>query len=67
MKKRIVALCFLLSSTLFLFACQSTPEKSSVVSKADGLKEGAVAEPLKEGGNKRIYHARTMEGRRKTE
>lgn len=49
LKKRIVALCFMLSSTLFLFACQSTPEKSAVVSKADGLKEDAVADPLKEG------------------
>ena len=37
------ALCITLSG------CQKTPGESAVVSKADGISEAAVCEPLKEG------------------
>ena len=37
------ALCIMLSG------CQETPEESAVVSKADGISEAVVCEPLKEG------------------
>ena len=48
MKKYILAvmagaLCIMLSG------CQETPEESAVVSKADGISEAVVCEPLKEG------------------
>lgn len=52
MKKYILAvmagaLCIMLSG------CQETPEESAVVSKADGISEAVVCEPLKEGERER--------------
>lgn len=51
MKKRsgIVILSLTLCSLLSLNGCQKTPEKSAVVSKAGGLSEDVIAEPLTDG------------------
>lgn len=42
----IIALCIMLTG------CQKTPEKSAVVSKADGLGKGIAIKPLKKGEKK---------------
>ena len=39
---------------VFLSGCQATPDQSSVASKADGLDQEAVAEPMKDGGTIRV-------------
>lgn len=55
MKKEIkMMLCMVLIVMLFLTGCQTTPEKSSVASKADGLSEEFIAEPLGQGRLQKI-------------
>lgn len=51
-KENKIIVCLLMTSALLLSGCQKTPEKSSVVSKADGLSEELIADPL-EAGEKR--------------
>lgn len=51
--KRIV-LCMAMSFMLILSGCQKTPDKSSVVSKADGLSEELIAEPLESGETRTV-------------
>lgn len=46
MKLRYVSIIVL---CLALTGCQKTPDQSAVVSKADGLSQEVIAEPLKEG------------------
>lgn len=45
--KKVVLLIMMLC--MALTGCQKTPDKSSVVSKADGLREDVIAEPLASG------------------
>ena len=56
MKKRrgIIVLSIILAGMTAISGCQKTPEKSSVVSKAGGLSEDVIAEPLKEGDTKKV-------------
>lgn len=51
-KENKIIVCLLMTSTLLLSGCQKTPDKSSVVSKADGLSGELIAAPL-EAGEKR--------------
>lgn len=51
--KRIV-LCMAMSFMLILSGCQKTPDKSSVVSKADGLSEELIAKPLESGETRTV-------------
>ena len=53
MKKKMV-LCLVMSFALCLSGCQKTPDKSSVVSKADGLSEEFIAEPLESGETRTV-------------
>lgn len=41
-------LCFIIALCFMLTGCQKTPDESAVVSKADGLREDVIAEPLAE-------------------
>lgn len=47
--KKVLALFALGTAACFLPGCRETPEKSAVVSKADGLDESVIAAPLEEG------------------
>lgn len=48
-KEKMIVLCIIMSFALLLSGCQKTPDKSSVVSKADGLSQELTASPLKSG------------------
>lgn len=47
--KKISTIALFLVSVSILGGCQDTPDKSSVVSKANGLSPEVIAEPLKKG------------------
>lgn len=50
MKKRTkMILCMVMTFALFLSGCQKTPDKSSIASKANGLSEELIADPLESG------------------
>lgn len=50
--KKII--CLIVILCIVLIGCQNTPEKSSVVSKAEGLSEDVIAVPLKDGEKRAI-------------
>ena len=52
--KRVKMIAIFIAGVIFLTGCQTTPEKSSVAGKADGLNQEVTAEPLKEGETVRV-------------
>lgn len=52
--KRVKMIAIFIAGVIFLTGCQTTPEKSSVAGRADGLDQEVTAEPLKEGETVRV-------------
>ena len=47
----------------FFSGCQPTPEENAVVSRAEGLNEQVVVEPMQEGEKKRNRYSNALEKR----
>lgn len=54
MGKRKIRILLAMTGMLFLSGCQATPEESSVASKAEGLSEDVIAEPMKDGETRKV-------------